>query len=96
LISHGDTSVVIDVGPDFREQMLRTEVDHLDAVVITHEHNDHIIGLDDLRPFIFMQRSPMPIYAEPRVIESIRQKFDYAFGEQSYPGAPSFQLIPRI
>ena len=94
LISHGDTNVVIDVGPDFREQMLRAEVNHLDAVVITHEHNDHIIGLDDLRPFIFMQRTPMPIYAEPRVIESIRQKFDYAFREQPYPGAPSFQLIP--
>ncbi len=96
LISHGDTNVVIDVGPDFREQMLRAEVAHLDAVVITHEHNDHIIGLDDLRPFIFMKRAPMPIYAEQRVIDSIRAKFDYAFGELPYPGAPSFQLIPII
>ena len=94
LISQGDTNVVIDVGPDFREQMLRAKVYHLDAVVITHEHNDHVIGLDDLRPYIFMKRAPMPIYAEPRVIESIRQKFDYAFAEQPYPGAPSFQLIP--
>jgi len=94
LISEGDTNVVIDVGPDFREQMLRADVEHLDAVVITHEHNDHIIGLDDLRPFIFMKRRPMPIYAEPRVIKVIREKFDYAFGDQPYPGAPSFELIP--
>ncbi len=93
LISHKDTNVIIDVGPDFRQQMLRAGVNKLDAVVITHEHNDHIIGLDDLRPFIFRNRKPMRIYAEARVITEIRRRFDYAFLENSYPGAPSFELI---
>ncbi len=94
LISHKNTNVIIDVGPDFRQQMLRAGIDQLDAVVITHEHNDHIIGLDDLRPFIFKNRKPMRIYAEARVIQEIKKRFDYAFIEHAYPGAPSFELIP--
>ena len=94
LISSDLTNVVIDVGPDFRQQMLRTNTDHLDAVVITHEHNDHIIGLDDLRPFIFRSRKPMRIYAEQRVLNEIKVRFAYAFAPQSHPGAPSFELIP--
>lgn len=94
LLSDGRTSVLIDCGPDIRTQLLRARVTHLDAVVVTHEHNDHIIGLDDLRPFIFRQRGrPFRIYAEARVREEIRQRFAYAFAEQHYPGAPRFELL---
>ena len=96
LVSDNETNVIIDVGPDFRQQMLRAGIFQLDAVVITHEHNDHIIGLDDLRPFIFKNRRPMKIYAESRVIEEIKKRFEYAFIDHAYPGAPSFELIPII
>ncbi len=74
--------------------MLRSGVNSLDAILLTHEHNDHIIGLDDLRPLIFLRQKSMPIYGEERVLEQVRQRFDYAFGENKYPGAPSFELIP--
>ena len=94
LFSDGRTSVLVDCGPDVRQQLLRAGTTHLDAVVITHEHNDHIIGLDDLRPFIFRQGGrPFRIYAEPRVQAEIRQRFAYAFAEQHYPGAPRFELL---
>jgi phosphoribosyl 1,2-cyclic phosphate phosphodiesterase len=92
-IHGGSHSIVIDVGPDFRQQMLSHDVDHLDAVFLTHEHNDHVIGLDDLRPFIFRSRKPMKIYGEGRVLKEVRERFDYAFHDHAYPGAPSFDLI---
>ncbi len=92
LFSDGLTSVLIDCGPDVRQQLLRAGTTQLDAVLITHEHNDHIIGLDDLRPFIFRQRKPFLVYAEPRVQAEIRERFAYAFAEQHYPGAPEFEL----
>lgn len=94
LVQTDTTTVVIDVGPDFRQQMLSQDVRDIDAVFITHEHNDHLIGLDDLRPFIFRRREPMAIYAEPRVIDEIQTRFSYAFGPKPYPGAPSFDLRP--
>ena len=94
LLTDGRTSVLIDCGPDVRAQLLRAGVTHLDAVVVTHEHNDHIIGLDDLRPFIFRQRGrPFRIYAEARVRAEIQQRFAYAFAEEPYPGAPRFELL---
>jgi phosphoribosyl 1,2-cyclic phosphate phosphodiesterase len=62
--------------------------------VLTHEHNDHIIGLDDVRPFIFMQNEPMPLYATEAVIKEVKQRFSYAFEENPYPGAPQFDLRP--
>lgn len=92
LIQTNSSNVVIDVGPDFRAQMLRAGVTDLDAVVLTHEHNDHIIGLDDLRPFIFKRREPMVIYAEQRVLDEVVHRFEYAFREHAYPGAPKFEL----
>lgn len=94
LLSSGPWRVAIDCGPDFRQQMLRTATDRLDAVVLTHEHNDHIIGLDDVRPFNFRQRSDMPIYASAQVIAELRQRFAYIFAEHPYPGAPMLQLYP--
>ncbi len=94
LIEDQTHRIIIDVGPDFRQQALRHELSDLDAVLITHEHNDHVIGLDDLRPLIFRRRTPMKIYAEVRVLDDIRKRFEYAFQEQYYPGAPSFELLP--
>jgi len=94
LIKSPTSSVLIDCGPDFRQQMLRERIDRLDAVVITHEHNDHIIGLDDLRPLIFSNRKAMKIYAEERILGEIRERFAYAFQYHAYPGAPAFDLIP--
>ena len=80
---------VIDCGPDFRQQMLSNPVDHLDAILITHEHSDHTVGLDDIRPYFFKQ-GDIPLYAHPRVMESLRKRFDYIFtSENKYPGAPS-------
>lgn len=93
-IEHGDTSIVIDIGPDFRQQMLRSSIKTLDAVLLTHEHNDHMIGADDLRPFNFRQRKDMPIFGEERVLDEIKTRFRYAFLPHPYPGIPQFQLIP--
>lgn len=72
--------------------MLRANVHSLEAILITHEHNDHIIGLDDVRPFNFMSRRSMPVYATEPVQLNLKKRFDYAFSDNPYPGAPSFQL----
>lgn len=86
-------TLAIDTGPDFRQQMLRTGVKKLDAVLMTHEHNDHIIGLDDVRPFNFMQWTDMQVYAHPRVQRELKQRFAYVFAtENRYPGAPMVNL----
>lgn len=84
--------ILIDCGPDFRQQMLTNNETRLDAVLLTHEHNDHIIGLDDLRPLIFQNEKNMPIYCSTRVKEEITQRFPYAFSDNKYPGAPSFDI----
>ncbi|PSR14749.1 MAG: MBL fold metallo-hydrolase [Bacteroidetes bacterium] len=85
-------NVVIDAGPDFRQQMLRAQVIDLDAILLTHEHNDHIIGLDDVRPFNFKRGGAMPIFCSARVAGELQQRFPYAFAANPYPGAPSFDL----
>jgi phosphoribosyl 1,2-cyclic phosphate phosphodiesterase len=84
--------VAIDCGPDFRQQMLRAGVSQLDAVVLTHEHMDHVSGLDDLRALQFLQKRPTAIYCSERVERRLRQQFAYAFSEKPYPGAPQFEL----
>jgi phosphoribosyl 1,2-cyclic phosphate phosphodiesterase len=84
--------VAIDCGPDFRQQMLRAGVNQLDAVVLTHEHMDHVSGLDDLRALQFLQKRPTAIYCSERVELRLRQQFAYAFSEKPYPGAPQFEL----
>ncbi len=86
----------IDVGPDFRQQMLRAGVRRLDAILLTHEHNDHVIGLDDVRPFNFRQQRDMPVYGLPRVLDQVAQRFAYIFTEQPYPGAPRVCLHPLL
>ena len=86
-------SIVVDPGPDFRQQMLRAGIMHLDAVIVTHEHKDHTGGLDDIRAYNFMQNMSMPIYAWPRVIEYLTNEYQYIFNS-TYPGIPKINLIP--
>ena len=83
-----DQSIVIDTGPDFRQQMLRERIDRLDAIVYTHEHKDHTAGLDDVRAYNFRQGGEMPLYGTDRVIEQLKREFSYAFEEKKYPGVP--------
>lgn len=84
--------ILIDCGPDFRMQMLNNKEEQIDAVLLTHEHNDHVIGLDDLRPLIFRNKKNIDIYCNKRVGDEVRLRFPYAFSEVKYPGAPSFNL----
>jgi phosphoribosyl 1,2-cyclic phosphate phosphodiesterase len=92
-ISWNDTSIIIDCGPDFRQQMLISNCQKVDAILFTHEHADHTAGLDDIRPFNFKQGS-IPIYAHQRVIENLKRRFDYIFEtENKYPGAPSVDAV---
>ncbi len=88
LIESGDLTLIIDTGPDFRQQMLRENVKKLDAVLITHEHKDHIGGLDDIRAYNFMQRCAMDVYARASVQRAIKKEFNYAFSKNKYPGIP--------
>ena len=92
LLTAGPLNILIDAGPDFRQQMLRAHVTHLDAILLTHEHNDHVIGLDDIRPFNFRSGQPMIIYALSRVAAEVRRRFDYVFGEY-IPGLPQIELV---
>lgn len=95
LIETEETTICVDAGPDFRYQMLRAGVKKLDAILITHEHKDHIGGLDDVRPYIFLQKKPMTVYASPKAQEEIKREYSYAFADKGdkYPGAPTFNLI---
>jgi len=89
LLNIDDQMLVIDIGPDFRQQMLSAKVEHIDAVLITHEHNDHVIGLDDVRPFNFWSNNDMPVYARLNVQADLKNRFPYIFSKNRYPGAPS-------
>jgi phosphoribosyl 1,2-cyclic phosphate phosphodiesterase len=86
-----DKNILIDAGPDFRQQMLRENINKIDAILFTHEHRDHIGGLDDVRSFNFMTKKPMDIYAEKRVQEALRNNFTYIF-TANYPGIPRLNL----
>lgn len=83
---------VIDAGCDFRQQMLTNKITSLDALLITHEHKDHMAGLDDIRPFNFMKHEALPIFAEQRVVEAIKREFSYVFVEKPYPGSPMMNV----
>lgn len=91
-IRTGESSVVIDTGPEFRLQTLRSGINHIDLVLITHEHMDHIAGLDDLRPFCYKQQQSIPLYTTRECIGAIQKRFDYMFGPDKYPGATSLDL----
>ena len=89
LIEWDSNAYVIDCGPDFRQQMLANKVSRIDGILFTHEHADHIMGLDDIRPFFFRQGN-IPIYAHERVLTALEKRFDYIFQTTNrYPGAPS-------
>lgn len=90
----GNKSLIIDSGPDFRQQVLRERIKTLDAVLFTHEHKDHTAGLDDIRAFNFKQDQAMPLYARPAVLEQLKREFAYIFSEHQYPGIPRVQLHP--
>jgi phosphoribosyl 1,2-cyclic phosphate phosphodiesterase len=84
--------IVIDCGPDFRQQMLREEVPSIDAILITHAHKDHIGGLDDVRAFNYILQRPVDVYATGQVSRAIRKEFSYAFTDEKYPGVPRINL----
>ncbi len=90
LVEWEDCTLVVDTGPDFRFQMLRAGVKQLDAVLYTHEHTDHVAGLDDVRAFNYFQKTQMPLYASDHTEADIRERFSYAFGD--YPGVPAIEF----
>jgi phosphoribosyl 1,2-cyclic phosphate phosphodiesterase len=92
LIQEGKFNLVVDTTPDFRYQMLRAGVKHLDAVLVTHSHKDHIAGMDDVRAFNYFQQAPIDVFATLPTQEVIRKEFSYAFGERRYPGIPEINL----
>jgi len=93
LVETKDSTIVIDTGPDFREQMLRAKVKKLDAVVFTHEHKDHVAGLDDVRAFNFMNKGKeMEVFASERVQVALKREFEYIFAANKYPGVPRIHL----
>ncbi|MES1262189.1 MAG: MBL fold metallo-hydrolase [Acidobacteriota bacterium] len=91
LIEHQGRNIVIDTTPDFRTQVLRARLDHLDAVVFTHAHADHILGLDDVRPFNYRQRAHIPLFASASTFSVIHRIFEYAFDEREHSSA-----VPKL
>lgn len=92
LVRSAQTTLVVDTGPDFRAQMLRHRVKHLDAVLFTHPHKDHMAGLDDIRAFNYFSQAPIDIYADSLTEEAVRRDFHYAFTDTKYPGIPELNL----
>jgi len=92
LVQSANTTLVVDTGPDFRYQMLRQNVKHLDAVVFTHPHKDHLAGLDDVKAYNFHAKKPMNLYADSLTEEALRRDFYYAFTDTKYPGIPELNL----
>jgi len=89
LVEWDDYIFVVDCGPDFRQQMLNAKVNRIDGIIFTHEHADHTMGLDDIRPFFFRQ-GDISLYANKRVFKALEKRFDYIFtSEKKYPGVPS-------
>ena len=92
LVQSATTTLVVDTGPDFRYQMLRQKIKHLDAIIFTHPHKDHMAGLDDVKAFNFLHKKPISIYADSLTEEALRRDFYYAFTDTKYPGIPELDL----
>lgn len=92
LVEYNGKNLLIDCGPDFREQMLRMDSPHLDALLVTHHHYDHLGGIDDLRPYCILNPDGFPIYCRQDVADNIHQRMSYCFGEKHYPGSPRLDL----
>ena len=92
LVEYGGLTVLIDAGPDFRTQMLREDVCHLDAILLTHNHMDHTGGLDDVRAFNYIDRKAVHIYCEEKVLNTLKIMYGYAFAEHKYPGSPEWRI----
>ena len=92
LVEYGGLTILVDAGPDFRIQMLRAGVSHLDAILLTHNHTDHTGGLDDVRAFNYIDRKPVHIYCEPKVMDRLKTVYGYAFMEEKYPGSPEWRV----
>ncbi len=92
MVQSANTTLVVDAGPDFRYQMLRAGVKHLDAIIFTHSHKDHVAGLDDVRAFNFFSGKGMPVYSSEMTQEVLIREFPYAFADTKYPGLPEIQL----
>lgn len=92
LLTYNEKNIVIDTGPDFRQQMLKNKVSMVDAVLFTHEHKDHISGLDDIRAYNYQSKKDMEIYASLAVQDSLKREYAYVFTENSYPGIPKVNL----
>ncbi len=93
LVESQGKTIVVDTGPDFRQQMLLNRVTRLDAVLFTHAHKDHTAGMDDIRSFNYLQQKDMPVYARAEVIDQLKQEFAYVFVENKYPGIPQVETI---
>lgn len=94
LIEENNYNILIDVGPDFRQQAINAKIEKIDNILLTHEHRDHVAGLDDIRPFNFLTGKPIKIYCEERVIENVKKVFSYAFKKEKFDGLPEFNMIP--
>ncbi|MBK7233118.1 MAG: MBL fold metallo-hydrolase [Saprospiraceae bacterium] len=92
-IQYKNVDILIDTGPDLRQQLLQNHIEELDAILLTHEHADHTAGLDDIRPLYFKNRRPIPLYAIERVVQDLQKRFQYIFGDNDYPGIPKLDLI---
>lgn len=93
-VQSAGVNILIDAGPDFRTQALRTPVKGIDAVLITHHHFDHVVGLDDLRPYFFGNRATMPCYSSEATAKILRRTHAYIFVEKEYPGVANLEMIP--
>ncbi len=92
LVETGKVKIVIDTGPDFRQQMLTHRVDNITAVLFTHEHKDHVAGLDDIRPYNYIHKKAIDVYAEERVQEALGREYAYIFSQNPYPGVPKINM----
>lgn len=91
-VEYEGLKILVDAGPDFRQQMLREDLSDLDAILLTHNHKDHTGGLDDIRALNYIERKPAHIFCEKYVEDSLRMEYSYAFEENKYPGAPEWEV----